>query len=61
MVNLVISVLETAKHERIATEARRRRDQARQLRAEAEQLWQAAKAQFEAALLGEASDIRQSI
>ena len=38
----------------IATEARRRRDQARKLHIEAEQLWQAAKAQFEAALLGEA-------
>jgi type I restriction enzyme S subunit len=37
----------------IATEALRRRDEARKLRAEAEQLWQQAKAQFEAALLGD--------
>ena len=37
----------------IAAEARRRRDEARKLRAEAEQGWREAKAQFEAALLGE--------
>jgi type I restriction enzyme S subunit len=55
MVNLVIPIPEIAVQERIATEARCRRDDARKLRADAEQLWQAAKAQFEAALLRDAN------
>lgn len=41
--------------ERIAAEARRRRDEARRLRAEAEVGWQAAKRWFEAMLLGESA------
>jgi len=56
VVNLVIPVPKPAVQEKIAAEARRRRDEARKLRAEAEQGWRGAKAQFEAALLGESNN-----
>jgi len=49
--NLVIPIPEPAIQKRIASEAKRRREQARQLRAEAEAEWQAAKEWFEAQLL----------
>lgn len=48
-----IPVPSIAIQEQIVAEAHRRRDEARKLRAEAEQGWREAKAQFEAALLGE--------
>ncbi|MBI5937765.1 MAG: restriction endonuclease subunit S [Betaproteobacteria bacterium] len=52
VVNLVIPVPKPAIQEMIATEARRRREEARRLRAEAEAGWQAAKRWFEEQLLG---------
>lgn len=52
VVNLVIPVPKPALQERIAVEARRRREDARRLRAEAEAGWQAAKRWFEEQLLG---------
>ncbi len=52
--NLVIPVPTPTAQETIATEARRRREEARRLRAEAQAGWQAAKRWFEAQLLGAA-------
>ncbi len=54
VVNLVIPIPAPAVQERIAAEARRRREEARRLRAEAEAGWQAAKRWFEEQLLGKA-------
>lgn len=57
VVNLVIPIpKDIAAQKAIATEARRRRDEARRLRAEAEADWQAAKHWFEAQLLGPARE-----
>lgn len=52
VVNLVVPVPKPDVQESIATEARRRREEARRLRAEAEAGWQAAKRWFEEQLLG---------
>lgn len=52
VVNLVIPIPAPAVQERIAAEARHRREVARRLRAEAEAGWQAAKRWFEGQLLG---------
>lgn len=52
VVNLVIPVPKPAVQKVIATEARRRREEARRLRTEAEAGWQAAKRWFEEQLLG---------
>ena len=52
VVNLMIPVPKPAVQEAIATEARRRREEARRLRTEAETGWQAAKRWFEEQLLG---------
>lgn len=52
VVNLVIPVPKPVVQEAIATEARRRREEARRLRTEAETEWQAAKRWFEEQLLG---------
>ena len=54
VVNLVIPVPTPAMQEAIATEAHRRREEARHLRAEAETGWQATKRWFEEQLLGPA-------
>lgn len=53
VINLVIPVPEPVVQERIAAEARRRREDARRFRAKAETEWLAAKQWFEAQLLGE--------
>jgi hypothetical protein len=52
VVNLVIPIPDHSVQTAIAHEVARRRTQARRLRAEADALWQKAKADFEAALLG---------
>jgi type I restriction enzyme S subunit len=52
VINLVIPIPNVAVQKTIATEARRRREEARRLRAEAESGWQAAKRWFEEQLLG---------
>ena len=54
LAKVLLPVPKPAVQETIATEARRRREEARRLRAEAEAGWQAAKRWFEEQLLGPA-------
>ena len=52
VINLAIPIPKPAVQESIASEVRRRREEARRLRSEAENEWQAAKRWFEEQLLG---------